>query len=430
MMNCNLIGRFLMSEYIISGGRPLVGHVRVDGAKNSVLPILCACLLCDEGFVTLSNCPRITDVQYTLEILNLFGCETSFADGQIHVNSENARFCGIPCDLVGRMRSAALFLGAALGRFHRAEQCRPGGCELGSRPIDLHLSAFSKMGLSVSDTGMEVNCSGCPHGADIFLRYPSVGATENIMLAACRGKGTVTVTNAAREPEIEDLQNFINSMGGKIRGAGSGIIIIEGVEKLHGVDYNIIGDRIEAATYLAAAIATDGEITVSGVCPSHLTAVTDLIVNSGGSVCRKHDSITASRGGQFILSPGKVETSPYPGFPTDAQSLIMAMLLRAAGTTEIHEGVFDDRLRVSFEFIKMGADITVSGRTAYVHGTERLYGARVFAGDLRSGAALVIAALSAQGESVVKNISHIERGYNGFETKLRGLGGNIIKLKD
>ena len=262
-----------------------------------------------------------------------------------------------------------------------------------------------------------------------FLRYPSVGATENIMLAACRGSGTVTVTNAAREPEIEDLQNFINAMGGNIRGAGSGIIIIEGVEKLHGVDYNIIGNRIEAATYLAAAIATDGEITVSGVCPSHLTAVTDLIVNSGGSVCRKHDSITASRGGQFILSPGKVETSPYPGFPTDAQSLIMAMLLCAAGTTEIHEGVFDDRLRVSYEFIKMGADITVSGRTAYVHGTERLYGARVFAGICARARRLSLRRCP-HAASVIKNISHIERGYNNFETKLRGLGGNIIKLKD
>lgn len=419
-----------MSEYIISGGRPLVGQVRVDGAKNSVLPILCACLLCGEGTVTLSNCPHITDVDYTLEILRLFGCETSFEGGRIQVSAQDARFSEIPCELVARMRSAALFLGAAAGRFSRAVQCRPGGCELGSRPIDLHLSSFVKMGLSVSDTGTIVECSGCAHGADIFLRYPSVGATENIMLAACLGKGTVTVTNAAREPEIEDLQNFINLMGGKIRGAGSGIIIIEGVEKLHGVDYNIIGDRIEAATYLAAAMATDGEITVSGVCPQHLTAVTDLIVNSGGSVCRKQDSVTVSRGGQFILSPGKIETSPYPGFPTDAQSLIMAMLLRAAGTTEIYEGVFDDRLRVSSEFIKMGADITVSGRTAYVHGTERLYGARVFAGDLRSGAALVIAALSAQGESVVKNISHIERGYNGFEKKLKSLGGEIIKLKD
>ena len=419
-----------MSEYIINGGKPLVGRVNVGGAKNAVLPILCACLLCDEGQITLSNCPHITDVEYTLEILNIFGCKTSFEGGHIRINAEDARFCEIPCGLVARMRSAALFLGAATGRFQKAVQCRPGGCELGSRPIDLHLSSFAKMGISVSDFESTVECSGCAHGTDIFLRYPSVGATENIMLAACRGKGTTTVTNAAREPEIEDLQNFINSMGGKVHGAGSGIIIIEGVEKLHGVDYNIIGDRIEAATYLAAAVATDGEITVSGVCPSHLTAVTDLIVNSGGSVCHKSDSITASRGGQFILSPGKVETSPYPGFPTDAQSIIMAMLLRAVGTTEIHEGVFDDRLRVSSEFIKMGADITVSGRTAYIHGTERLYGARVFAGDLRSGAALVIAALSAQGESVVKNISHIERGYEGFEKKLQSLGGEIIKLKD
>lgn len=419
-----------MSEYIISGGRPLVGQVTVDGAKNSVLPILCACLLCDDGQVTLTNCPHITDVQYTLEILNLFGCETSFEDGQIHVDAQNVSFREIPCDLVSRMRSAALFLGAATGRFCRAVQCRPGGCELGSRPIDLHLSSFVKMGLTVSDTGSSVECSGCAHGTDIFLRYPSVGATENIMLAACRGRGVVTVTNAAREPEIEDLQNFINAMGGKICGAGSGIVVIEGVEKLHGTRYNIIGDRIEAATYLAAAIATDGEITVRGVCPLHLTAVTDLIVNSGGSVCRKNDSITVSRAGQFILSPGMVETSPYPGFPTDAQSIIMAMLLKAAGTTQIHEAVFDDRLRVSSEFIKMGADITVFGRTAYVHGTERLYGARVFAGDLRSGAALVIAALSARGQSVVKNIFHVERGYNGFDKKLKSLGAEIIKLKD
>ena len=419
-----------MSEYIITGGAPLVGKVRVCGAKNAVLPVLCAALLCGDGQTVLDNCPDITDVLYTLEILERLGCETSFRDGQIRINAENARYCEIPCELSSRMRSASLFLGAGIGRFRKSSQCNPGGCRLGSRPIDMHLAAFEKMGVSVTENGDGFTCGGCPHGTDIFLRYPSVGATENIILGACTASGVTTVTNAAREPEITALADFINAAGGKISGAGSGVIVIEGVEKLHGVRYNIIGDRIEAATYLAAAVATDGEVTVEGVDPDCLTAVTDVIVKSGGSVCRRNDSITARRGGQFILSPGSIETAPYPGFPTDAQSIITAMLLTCIDSFSVHESVFDDRLRVCEEFAKMGADITVSGRYATVRGVHRLYGARVLACDLRSGAALVIAALAASGQSIVENISHIERGYCKPVEKLCSLGGNIIKLED
>jgi len=417
-----------MSEYIICGGNALNGTVAVSGSKNAALPILCATLLCSDGTVTLNNCPDITDVHYTLNILSCFGCETEFVNGTVTVNAQNAKFCKLPFELTSKMRSASLFLGASLGRFNKATSCRSGGCELGQRPIDMHLKGFEKMGVSVSEAGDCIMISGTPHGTDVFLRYPSVGATENVMLAAVLAKGTTTITNAAREPEIVDLQNFLNAMGAKIHGAGGSTVIIEGIEKLNGIVYNIMGDRIEAATYLAGAIATDGCVTVTGIDPNCLTAVTDVIINSGGCVCRRPNSITVRRGGQFVLSPTRIETAPYPGFPTDAQSVFMAMLLKSQGITEICERVFSDRLRVVSEFLKMGAVISVSGDTAQVCGAETLYGACLFAGDLRSGAALVIAALSAVGESTVKNIAHIERGYQNFESKLCSLGANIKKI--
>lgn len=417
-----------MSRYIINGGRSLNGTVRVNGAKNAALPLLCACLLCD-GITVLTNCPDILDVRCTLDILEGFGCKTKFENNTATVDSSDIRPFAIPLSLGGRLRSASLFLGAAVGRFGTASQCLPGGCELGPRPIDMHLKAFSKMGVLISETDDCVVCENKPHGTDVFLRYPSVGATENIILAAALANGTTTITNAAREPEISDLADFINSMGGKISGAGGSTVVIEGVSKLKNVCYNIMGDRIEAATFLALALATDGEITVTDVNPSHLTAVTDLIINAGGSVCRKNNSITARRGGRFLLPPDKIETAPYPGFPTDAQSVVMAMLLSCVGTFEIHERVFSDRLRVVSELVKTGADITVDGNIATVRGADVLYGATMFACDLRSGAALVIAALSAKGESTVYNVSHIERGYERFDERLRALGADIIKTE-
>lgn len=411
-----------MSGYVIRGGAPLRGSVRVSGAKNAVLPILCACLLC-EGETVLTNCPRISDVLNTLEILEELGCETSFKDGQIRINADSA--APLPVGKAAeKMRSAALFAGALCGRFGKAELAAPGGCMLGSRPLDIHIGAFEKMGIACRTDGV-LRFEGRPHGADVFLRYPSVGATENVMLAAATGRGTVTVTGAAREPEVVDLAGFLNAAGAKIRGAGSGIIIIEGVEKLRGVRYNIMGDRIEAATFLAAGAATGGEVTVYGAEPEQLAAVTDVIVRAGGSVCRKPDSVSA--GGRYLCSPGVIETAPYPGFPTDVQSIAAAMLLCAHGRTEIRERVFDDRLRVFAQFAKMGADVSVSGTSAVIRGAERLHGETLSACDLRSGAGLVIAALCADGESRIENISHIERGYEDFEQKLSALGAFVRK---
>lgn len=419
-----------MSEYLINGAKSLNGTVRVSGAKNAVLPILCASLLCDEGSVTLTNCPDISDVTYTLDILSLFNCTVSFTDGQISVNATNAKFAFIPPKLTLKLRSACLFLGAAIGRFGKAEQYLPGGCELGSRPIDLHLSSFTAMGVDCSCEKDVIKCQNRPHGTDIFLRFASVGATENIIISAAKGRGTTTITGAAREPEIVDLCNFINAMGGKISGAGSSIIIIEGVEKLRAINYNIIGDRIEAATFLSLALATDGEITVTGVNPNHLSSVVDVMVNSGAFICKRENSITAKRGGHFVLSPGTIRTATFPGFPTDAQSVIIAMLLKCLGTATVCERIFDDRLRVCNEFLKLGANITVNKNTAKINGVQSLCGAELYACDLRSGAALVVAALSANGASVVKNVSHILRGYDSFDTKLRSLGADITLIKD
>lgn len=419
-----------MSEYIIRGGTPLQGTVKVSGAKNAVLPILSACLLCDTGTVTLENCPDITDVRYTVEILESFGCTVSFENGKITVCAENSRFCGLPDSLTGKLRSSVLFLGAALGRFYKACQSLPGGCKLGLRPIDMHIEAFKKMGVDADCTNSDIICKNRPHGTDIFLPYPSVGATENIMLAAVKSIGTTTVTGAAEEPEIVDLQNFLNSMGANVRGAGTNTVIINGTDTLCGTNYTVMGDRIEAVTFLAGAIATDGEVTVTGADPDHFHAVTDVIINSGGTVCRKGDSVTVKRAGSFILPPSNIVTAPYPGFPTDAQSVITAMLLCMSGTAVISETVFSDRLRVMDEFIKMGADITVDGNTATVRGRETIYGNTLLACDLRSGAALVIAALCAKGESRIKNICYIERGYHDFENKLKTLGADITKIKD
>ena len=362
-------------------------------------------------------------------ILEKFGCKVSFYDGQITVDATNAKPCEIPLELTGKLRSASLFIGSSLARFSEACQSLPGGCELGSRPIDIHLDAFSKMGAKISCENDMLVCKNCLHSTDVFLKFPSVGATENIIIASCLVSGITTITNAAKEPEIEELCSFINAMGGKIRGAGSSVIIIEGVEKLKGINYNIMGDRIEAATFLTLAMATDGEITVKGVNPAHLGAVTDAIVNCGGVVIRKDKQITVRRSGHFLMSLAKIETKPYPGFPTDAQSPLMAMLTLANGKSTICERMFDDRLKVAKELVKMGADITVSGNTAEIEGVACLCGTKVRACDLRSGAALVIAALSAQGRSVIENVCYIERGYADFVAKLKSLGADIIKTE-
>ena len=419
-----------MSDYIIKGGSRLGGSVAVSGSKNAALPILTACLLCAEGKVTLTNCPAISDVTYTLDILKAFGCEVYSCSGQITVDSTNVKPTFLPCELTGKLRSSTLFLGAALGRFGNVLQCFSGGCQLGARPIDMHLLALSKMGAEIEIQNDVIMAKNSPHGADIFLRFASVGATENIILAAVLAKGTTTITGAAREPEIVDLCRFLNCMGAKIYGAGTCVIIIEGVEKLRGINYNIMGDRIEAATFLSLALATDGEITVTGVEDTHLTAFTDTLVNCGGFICRSPYGITVKRGGHFVFSPGIIKTEAFPGFPTDAQSLIVATLLKSLGTTYVVEQIFDSRFRVCDEFLKMGADVSVSGNTAKITGVASIRGADVCACDLRSGAALVVAALSADGESRLCGTCHINRGYENFVKKLRSLGADIKEVKE
>ena len=417
-------------KYVINGGRPLYGTVTVGGAKNAVLPILCACLLCTEGTVTLTGCPDISDVTYTLEILEMLGCDVSFDHGQITVNAQNAAYAPLDCEQMSRLRSTALFLGASTGRFGRAEQCLPGGCELGARPVDMHLAAFSDMQLRVTTSEKSIKCEGCTRDTDIFLKFPSVGATENIILAAAVSNARVTVRGAAREPEIVDLQNFINAMGAKVTGAGSDTIIIEGVEKLRAITYNIIGDRIEASTYIAAALMTDGEITVKNVNFQHIGAFVDFAVSVGGAVVISDGGITVSRASPLLFGAERLVTAPYPGFATDAQSAALALLSVCYGKSVVEETVFSDRLRLAYELEKMGADITVVGNKAYLRGVSSLCGAHVTACDLRSGAALVVAALGARGKSKISGIHHILRGYQNFDNTLRSLGADIIKTEE
>ena len=414
-----------MPEYIINGGKPLYGNVTVGGAKNAVLPILCACLLCDSGKVTLTNCPDISDVTYTVKILKKLGCEVFVSGGQITVDATAAHFEPLNCDEVKMLRSTALFLGAQTGRFAMAEQCLPGGCELGPRPIDLHLLAFAQMGVTVTLSDGVIVCSGCTHSANIHLKFPSVGATENIILAACKSNATVMITGAAREPEIVDLQNFINAMGGKVRGAGTDTIIVEGVEKLVGVNYNIISDRIEAATYMAAALTTNGRVTVNGINFEHILSFTDFCVNAGASTVFTNNSVTVSRASPWLLAVEYLETAPYPAFATDAQSLALSVLSLGIGTSCVCEKIFSSRLGVAKELNKMGADITVVLNRAYVNGVSGLFGANVTACDLRAGAALVVAALGANGTTYVSGAHHILRGYQNLIPNLTALGADI-----
>ncbi len=419
-----------MFKYIVNGGNSLFGRVKVHGAKNAVLPILCASLLCSEGTVTLTNCPDISDVTYTLEILKKLGCTVCAHDGQITVDSTSAEYTTLYCDEVGALRSSTLFLGAVCGRFGIAKQCMSGGCELGARPIDMHLDAFNKMGLKTTETYDCVGCEGCTRDADITLKFASVGATENIILASALGKATVTVHGCAREPEVVDLANFINAMGGKIFGAGTDTIIIEGVEKLRGITYNIISDRIEAATYITAALATNGKITVEGIDFFHIRSFLNFVSSCGGAAVLNKDSVTVERAGPFLLPVALLQTAPFPHFPTDAQSLALCLLSQAHGKSVICENIFSDRLRLATELNKMGADITVSGNRAHINGVGKLYGASVNACDLRSGAALIIAALCAEGKSEIYNAHYIFRGYCDFDIILRSLGAQIIKTED
>lgn len=412
-----------MKGYRIVGGRPLAGRLKIQGAKNSVLPILSATVLA-RGESVIHHCPELSDVSATLKILRMLGCRVSQERGTVRIDASVLSGCTIPDQLMGELRSSVIFLGALLSRYGEAQLAYPGGCRLGPRPIDLHLSSLRALGASILEEGGRVLCRwGKMQGTEICLSIPSVGATENAMLAAVGCPGITVIVGAAREPEIEDLQNFLCAMGACVEGAGSSVIRITGGRPLHPAEYTVMGDRMAAATYLCAIGAAGGCVTLTGVEPSHLTAVLSVLEEAGADLHTGTGEISIACAAP-LNGVHPIRTAPYPGFPTDAQAPVMAALSGGTGTTMFVENMFLSRYGHVGELIRMGADIQVDGRVAVVTG-RRLQGAVVRGTDLRGTAALVTAALGAKGESQVFGVPYILRGYEGFTEGLRALGADI-----
>ncbi len=413
----------------VIGGKRLSGELSVQGAKNSILPILAACVLC-RGEVLLHNCPQLSDVQSAIKILRHLGLSVENSGDDIAVNCNGITSCEVPSALMREMRSSVVFLGAILAASGCAKVSMPGGCELGPRPIDMHLSALKRLGAEITDDGGVLYCSasGGLVGNEISLYFPSVGATENSILASVTAKGTTTIINAAREPEIEDLANFLNACGAKIYGAGSSKITVEGVSHLNSCEYTIMPDRIASVTYLAAAAMTGGDVTLKNAQREHITSVLSLFEQTGCTLTQDENTIRLASNGK--LQPMHiVKTLPYPGFPTDAQAPMMALSCLCRGTTMFVETIFENRFRHIDELKRMGADIKSDGRVAVVTGREHLNAASVKCTDLRGGAAMVLAALAAHGESEIGAIEHIDRGYQHIEKDLSKLGADIVRIK-
>ena len=416
-----------MEKFVIEGGRPLYGEIEIQSAKNAVLPLLAASVLTEERIV-IHNCPRITDVLNMAQILEELGCRTSFTDGALTVDPSDAANHEIPAALAKELRSSVFMLGSVLSRFGRARIAYPGGCDIGLRPIDLHLGGLRRLGVRIEEEGGYINCTcGKMRGADIVLGCPSVGATENIMLAAVKAEGTTVIRNAAKEPEIADLQNFVNRMGGRISGGGSSTVVVEGVKSLHGAEYTPVSDRIEAGTFLIASAMCGGELALKNARAENLSALLDKLREISCKIHAIDDKIYIKSGARF--SPKLIETSPYPGFPTDLQAPMTALACICGGSTVVVENLFETRFKHVPELIRMGADITVRGRSAFVRGVPRLHGADVCAGDLRGGAALALEANPAEGRSTVTDLRHMDRGYSEFEYKLRGAGARIRRVR-
>ena len=413
-----------MSQLWIEGGHRLSGEVAIQGAKNGVLPILAATVLARDTCV-IENCPRLRDVEASARILRHLGCDAHWEDSALVVDTRGMNRCDIPDDLMREMRSSVIFLGAILARRGAAELSYPGGCELGPRPIDLHLWALRALGAEIEDKGGGLRCrASCLRGAEMTLSIPSVGATENAILAAVGAEGVTVICNAAREPEIGDLQKFLNACGASVHGAGSSTVVVEGGKPLHGCTHRCLGDRIVAATYLCAVASAGGAVRLTGVDCCQLSTVTSALSEAG---CRIRSdlngiNIESVRPLQAIRP---VRTAPYPGFPTDAQAVLMAALLKSEGATVFVENIFESRYRHVDELVRMGADIRVEGKVAVVCGVEALRGAALQAADLRGGAALAVAALGAQGVSTVSRTEHIDRGYEDLARDLAGLGAHI-----
>ena len=412
-----------MSKFIIQGGKKLEGEVKNSGSKNAALPILAATIL-NGGKTTLYNVPNIQDVNTMFEILKEIGATITRKNNKVIINTNKIHTYEIPDNLMRKMRSSVILAGAIIGKYHKAKFSYPGGCEIGARPIDLHLKGFEKLGIKINEEFGEIVCeSDKIIGNQVSLDFPSVGATENIILAACLGEGTTIITNAAKEPEIEDLVKYLNRMGTKIKGAGTDKIEITGVKHLSEVSYNIMPDRIEAGTYLIAGAITGGEIKITNANHEHIEPILTKLEEANCKIQVNKNEIE-------IIAPKRVKavdikTMPYPGFPTDMQSVFGALLATAKGTSIITENIFESRYKYVQELVRMGAKIKVEGRSAIIKGTRKFQGANVVATDLRGGAALVIAGLAAKGITEIENVDYILRGYENMEQKLKKLGAKI-----
>ena len=418
-----------MEQYVIKGGNPLVGEVTIGGAKNAALGILAAAIMSDED-VIIDNLPDVSDINVLLQAIASIGADVMrISRNVVKINGKNIHSFCIDDGFIRKIRASYYLLGALLGKYKEAEVALPGGCNIGSRPIDQHLKGFRALGAKVEiNNSMIVAKAEHLKARHIYLDVVSVGATINIMLAASMAEGRTILENAAKEPHIVDVANFLNSMGADIKGAGTDVIRIRGVEKLHGTEYTIIPDQIEAGTFMCAAVATQGDVTVKHVIPKHLESISAKLIEMGAEIEELDDAVRVVASKR--LQPTNIKTLPYPGFPTDMQPQAVIALALADGTSVITESIFENRFRYVDELARMGARIKVEGNTAIIIGIPRYKGAHMSAPDLRAGAALVIAALAADGYSTIESIGYIQRGYEDFEGKLRSLGACIERVEN
>ncbi len=419
-----------MDKIIVRGGKRLNGTVKVEGAKNAVLPVIAASLLAKNGKSIIRDVPALSDVDTISEVLRNLNADVTFEKNTVYIDASKPLTEEAPFEYVRKMRASVLVMGPLLARLGRARVALPGGCAIGSRPIDQHLKGFEAMGavVKVGNGFIDAKVDGKLKGAKIYLDFPSVGATENIMMAATLAEGTTIIENCAKEPEIVDLANYLSKMGAVIKGAGTETIRIEGVESLQGADHTIIPDRIEAGTFITAAAITGGNVYVKGAVPKHLSSLIAKLEEMGVHFAEEADGIR-------VMAPDKlkavdIKTMPYPGFPTDMQAQVMALLLTAEGTSMITETVFENRFMHVGEFRRMNANVKIEGRSVIINGPSKLQGAEVAATDLRAGAALVIAGLAAEGITRVTQLHHIDRGYVNLHGKLKALGADIERIND
>ncbi len=417
-----------MDQLLIQGGVPLVGELEISGAKNAVLPIIVGALLADSP-ITLTNIPHLRDVTTSIELLATMGAEITIDERlALEIDPRSINRFEVPYELVKTMRASILVLGPLLSKYGEARVSLPGGCAIGSRPVNIHLDGLRAMGADIRvEKGFIVARADRLQGAHIFMDVVTVTGTENLMMAAVLAKGVTVLENAAREPEVNDLANFLNAMGAQIEGIGSSTLRITGVERLHGVNYRVIPDRIEAGTYLAAAVVTQGDVTIRRVDPTHLESVLIKFEESGAMLDVGDDWIRCDMRGRTI-KPVNIVTMPYPAFPTDMQAQFLVMNTLAKGVAHVKETIFENRFMHVPELIRMGANISIDGNVAITQGVESLVGAQVMATDLRASASLILAGLAAEGETIINRVYHIDRGYERIEEKLSRVGANIQRL--